>query len=200
MKPTTIVFAGPQGSGKGTQVALLKEFLEKKGETVVHSEAGGTFRKIIGGGSYAGKRIAETIDKGYLLPDVIPIYAFTRELFEKINTGSEHIILEGFSRKEIQAQMIDEILKFFGRIDYVFVILEVSKEESVKRLTSRAALEKRADDASLEAIERRLNLYYEEIATVTRVFESGGQRIVKVDGIGSIEEVHQRVLQTLNLA
>lgn len=200
MKPTTIVFAGPQGSGKGTQVALLKEFLTKQGGAVVHGEAGATFRGIIGSGSYAGKQIANTIDKGYLLPDVIPVYAFTRELFEKITTGEEHIILEGFSRKEIQAQMIDEILKFFGRADYAFVILEVPKEESIKRLTARAEIEKRVDDSSLEAIERRLNLYYEEIATVTRVFESRGQRVIRVDGMGTVEEVHERMLKALNLS
>ena len=200
MKPISIVFAGPQGSGKGTQVALLKEFLAKKGEAIVHGEAGATFRGIIGSGSYAGKQIADTIDKGYLLPDVIPIYAFTPELFEKITTGSEHIILEGFSRKEIQAQMIDEILKFFGRTDYAFVILEVPKEESLKRLTARAEIEKRVDDALQESIERRLKLYYEEIATVTRVFEGRGQRVIHVDGLGSVEEVHQRMLKALQLA
>lgn len=200
MKPTTIVFAGPQGSGKGTQVSLLKSFFETKGESVVHGEAGGVFRSLIGSGSYAGTQIANTINKGYLLPDVVPVYAFTRELFEKMKTGTEHIILEGFSRKEIQAQMIDEILKFFDRTDYVFVILEVPKEESLKRLTARAQVEKRVDDASQEAIERRLNLYYEEIATVTRVFEGRGQRIIRVDGMGTVEEVHDRMLKALSLS
>ena len=84
MNPITVVFSGPQGSGKGTQVALLKKYLsEHNGRKILHVEMGGLLRSIVQKGTYAGKKVAEVINAGEILPSFVPISIFTRELFDK---------------------------------------------------------------------------------------------------------------------
>ena len=63
-----ILFFGPNGSGKGTQGALLKEKYN-----VAHIESGAIFRDNIKGGTELGKQAKSYIDKGDLVPDEITI-------------------------------------------------------------------------------------------------------------------------------
>ena len=49
MIPHTFIFVGQSGSGKGTQVDLLKEKLQKRhpNDEIYHLETGENFRKFI---------------------------------------------------------------------------------------------------------------------------------------------------------
>lgn len=199
MKPLTVVFSGPQGSGKGTQVLLLKEFLERGGGSVLHVEMGGLLRALVQTASYAGKRVAEVIDDGEILPSFVPISIFTRELFDKF-TGKEHLIFDGVARRIEQSQMLNDELNFFGRTPYDIVLLEIPKEESLKRLKERASIEGRVDDLDEERVLRRLGWYEEHVVPALREFEKLGQRVHYVDGLGTVEEVHKRILSALGLA
>lgn len=197
MNPITVVFSGPQGSGKGTQVALLKEFLEKSGP-VLHVEMGGLLRSLVQTGSYAGKRIAEVIDAGDILPSFVPVSIFTRELFDKF-TGREHLIFDGVARRTEQSQMLNDELIFLKRAHYDIVLLEIPKEESLKRLKNRATIEKRIDDLDEERMLRRLGWYEKHVVPALREFEKLGQRVHHIDGVGTVEEVHARIISALGL-
>lgn len=199
MEPVTVIFSGPQGSGKGTQVSLLKEFLARGGMPILHVEMGGLLRSIVRTGSYAGKHIANIIDAGNILPSFIPVSIFTRELFDKF-TGKEHLIFDGVARRVEQSQMLNDELGFFGRTPYDVVLLEISKEESLKRLKERASIEGRIDDLDEERVLRRLGWYEEHVVPALQEFEKLGQRVHYVDGLGTVEEVHKRVLAALGLA
>src|SRR6056297_982365 len=63
-----ILFFGPNGSGKGTQGAILK-----KKYNIPHIESGAIFRENIKGGTELGKQAKSYIDKGDLVPDEITI-------------------------------------------------------------------------------------------------------------------------------
>ena len=200
MNPITVVFSGPQGSGKGTQVALLKKYLsEHNGRKILHVEMGGLLRSIVQKGTYAGKKVAEVINAGEILPSFVPISIFTRELFDKF-TGEEHLIFDGVARRPEQSQMLDDGLKFFGRSPYDVLLLEIPKEESLKRIKSRASLEGRVDDLDDEKILRRLGWYEEHVVPALREFEKLGQRVHYVDGVGTEQEIHKRILKALNLS
>ena len=63
-----VLFFGPNGSGKGTQGAIIKE---KYG--VPHIETGVIFRENISKGTELGNRAKVSIDKGELVPDDVTI-------------------------------------------------------------------------------------------------------------------------------
>jgi hypothetical protein len=63
-----ILAFGPNGSGKGTQGAIVKE---KYG--IDHIESGAIFREHIKGGTELGKKAKAYIDRGDLVPDDITI-------------------------------------------------------------------------------------------------------------------------------
>ena len=63
-----ILMFGPNGSGKGTQGALIK-----KAFGLAHIESGAIFREHVGGGTELGKKAKEYMDRGELVPDSITI-------------------------------------------------------------------------------------------------------------------------------
>ena len=115
--PTTVLFFGPQGAGKGTQVKLLIEAL-KKDDTVagrlggvIHIDMGQLLRNMVATGSYSGKLTAEVIENGYLMPDFMPIYLTTDALMKQF-TGQEHIIADGLARRPDQTRAWDDAMQF----------------------------------------------------------------------------------------
>lgn len=197
--PITVVFSGPQGSGKGTQVALLRKYLSEKSERrIISIEMGSLLRALVEGNTNAARRVGDVIHSGNILPSFVPIYVFTRELFEKFG-GSEHLIFEGVARKIEQSKMLDEELKFFGRGEYDVISLEIPKGESLKRLKSRAEIEGRTDDLDEETMQRRLDWYEKHVVPALNEFGTLGQRVHHVDGVGAVEEIHHRILSALKL-
>jgi adenylate kinase len=63
-----VLFFGPNGSGKGTQGAIVKEKLK-----IPHIETGVIFRDNISRGTTLGKEAKGYIDRGELVPDSITI-------------------------------------------------------------------------------------------------------------------------------
>ena len=111
-----ILIFGPNGSGKGTQGALL---MEKYG--IAHIESGAIFRKHIGGGTELGMKAKAYIDKGELVPDDITI-PMVLDILK--NQGDKGWLLDGFPRNMEQARKLDEALKAEGmKLDYVVEIL-----------------------------------------------------------------------------
>ncbi|HEY4513739.1 MAG TPA: nucleoside monophosphate kinase [Candidatus Paceibacterota bacterium] len=197
--PITVVFSGPQGSGKGTQVALLKKYLsERSDKGIISIEMGALLRSLVEGNTEASKRVADVIHSGNILPSFVPVYVFTRELFEKFE-GSEHLIFEGVARKTEQSRMLNDELHFFGRSKYDVISLEIPKEESLKRLKSRAEIEGRIDDLDEKAMLRRLDWYEKHVVPALMEFGKLGQRVHHVDGLGSVDEIHKRILKALKI-
>ncbi len=102
-----ILIFGPNGSGKGTQGAIVKEKYH-----IPHVESGAIFREHIGGGTELGKKAKEYIDRGDLVPDDITIPMMIERLQKE--DCSEGWLLDGFPRSKDQAITLAENLKDAG--------------------------------------------------------------------------------------
>ena len=75
MQIQTFVFFGQVGSGKGTQVELLRKYLKDNNivSDILYTSTGVEFRKLVEGGNYTGKIVKESLEKGFLQPNFLTI-------------------------------------------------------------------------------------------------------------------------------
>jgi len=187
--PRTLVFLGRSGSGKGTQVELIRKTLEP----CLYIYTGDLFRALAKTESFAGKKIKGVIDSGGLPDEWLASFLWQRELIEKFK-GNENLIFDGAPRRLPEAERLDEVLGWLERKKGLRTILvDITEEEAMTRLLKRA----RVDDNE-ESIRSRLEWFKTSTGPVVDYYEKTG-RLIKVDGIGSIEDIHQRLVKALNL-
>lgn len=180
-----LVIMGPQGSGKGTQAALLAQRLG-----VPTISTGDLFRHHIGQGTALGTLARSYTARGELVPDEVT-NAMVRERLAQQDVA-EGFILDGYPRNAAQVAELDVILADHdARLDGV-VELVADRDELLARMARRAQIEGREDDTA-DAIARRLDIYEEQTAPLTHAYAER-DLLVKVDGIGDVEDVAERVL------
>lgn len=190
----TIVFFGVSGSGKGTQSELLvKHLKEKTGRDVLVLETGRLLREFAAGEGYTQTLVKDAVDAGKLLPSFMPVYVNSKALVEQF-TGEEHLIFDGVTRRETQVMMLDSMLRFYQRIPYDVIALELSEQSAMGRLQLRA----RSDD-DVEKIRRRFMWYEKEVKPLIEKFKSFDGVVHTVDGEPDIETIHKNVLAVLGL-
>ena len=183
-----ILIFGPNGSGKGTQGAVIQ-----KKFNIAHIESGLIFRENIKGGTDLGKKAKEYIDRGDLVPDDITIPMILDRL--KQDDCKNGWLLDGFPRNGVQGEALSEALEKKGiKLDYVIEILldrEIAKNRIMgRRLCANdnnhpnnifidaikpaekdggvvcrvcgGELSVRSDDQDEEAINKRHNIYYDK--------------------------------------
>jgi adenylate kinase len=125
-----ILIFGPNGSGKGTQGAVVQ-----KKYSIIHIESGVIFRENIKGSTDLGKKAKEYIDRGDLVPDNLTIPMILDRL--KKDDCKKGWLLDGFPRNREQAKALDEALKGAGiKVDYVIEII-LDRETSKNRIMGR---------------------------------------------------------------
>jgi adenylate kinase len=180
-----IILFGPPGAGKGTQSALLTERFD-----MVHLSTGDIFRANIKGETELGNLAKGYMDKGELVPDDVTIRMLEAEV-EK-HPKAKGFIFDGFPRTPAQAAALDTFLEGKGTHIHKMVALEVGEEELVSRLLARGKDSGRADDANEGVIRNRIQVYEQQTAIVAEHYDEQG-RFSAVDGIGSVEEINQRL-------
>ena len=194
MAGKTIIFMGPQGSGKGTQVDLVKTALEEVGTPVLHLQTGQPFREMVSKDTFTAKRIVETINSGALVPDWITNAIVARELEEKL-TEDTALILDGFPRNLEQANVLEDMFGFYNRADISVVFLDTPEEVVRERMKGRGR-----DDDTDEAIDKRLAAYREQTEPVVDYYKQRvGTDMVIVDGSDTIEKVAAEIKAQLAL-
>jgi adenylate kinase len=125
-----ILFFGPNGSGKGTQGAIVKEKLK-----IPHIETGVIFRDNISKETELGKKAKAYIDKGELVTDEITIPMVLNRLKEAdcINGW----LLDGFPRNISQAVRLNEALTQEGIDVDVLIEIILDREIAKKRIMGR---------------------------------------------------------------
>ena len=171
-----IVLFGLAGSGKGTQGKALSEIFGWRWLSV-----GDVIRAT---GEYK-----ELTDSGKLIPDEDVIRLMDKEIKKNEEEGFE-VILDGYPRSVEQAQYIADNMA--EKIDGA-IILEVPKEE----LIERPALRGRDDDKERSAIEQRFEIFEQNINQILPIFEEKGIKIRRVDGVGDIGEVTDRLVDVV---
>ncbi len=195
MQPITVLFFGSQGSGKGTQVKRLIEYLQKQSDRkIIHIDMGLLLRELVAAGSYSGKHTGKVIEPGNRMPDFMPIYLQTKKLVENF-TGEEHVIADGLARGKDQTCAFDDAMKFYKREHYQIISLHLSEESSIKRLLLRG----RNDDTE-SGIRNRLAWMKTDVLPQLELLKGRGRTVHEVDAEPDIETIHKNILSVLGLA
>ncbi len=174
-----IVFFGPAGAGKSVQGQILSARMGWRWLS-------------------AGQLLRDTHD-----PEIVSIMhsggmvsheAITKIMGEAISKSGDidRLILDGFPRLLEQANWLVDTQPEHGRAIDLVVVLEVPREELLKRLAIRG----RADDTP-EAIDQRLNIYRQEMYPILGFFTEQNIPVVHIDGVGAVGQVHDRIVAEL---
>jgi adenylate kinase len=216
---THVLIIGPQGSGKGTQAAVVAPQLG-----LVHVATGDLFRALMASDSELAREVRSYYDRGALVPDDLTVRVLVARLdeLEREQPDYRGVLLDGFPRNRAQAEALDRVLRERGD-DLVAVIhLVVPREALIERLSGRLVCQQcgatyhrtfnpprqpgicdrcggpliqRSDDTP-EAIARRLDIYEEQTAPLLEYYRQRSL-LIDIDGDRSIDEVSQSILAAL---
>lgn len=184
-----LILLGPPGAGKGTQARRIAERL-----SVPAISTGDIFRANVTQGTDLGRQAEQYMDAGEYVPDHVTNGMVRDRLAEPDADGG--FLLDGYPRTREQVDALDAMLAERGHALDRVVCLDVDRDELVDRLLKRAAVEGRSDDTP-EVIARRLDVYDDQTAPLVQVYEDRGL-LVTVAGVGSMDEVTDRVLGALD--
>ena len=184
-----LLLIGPPGAGKGTQASKLSEVFG-----IPAISTGDIFRENVKNETPLGVEAKSYMDKGEYVPDELTNMLVRDRL--KNPDCVNGFLLDGYPRTADQVEELDSILKETNsKLDAV-VQLTADSEEVVRRLAKRAIEQGRSDDTE-DVLRNRLSVYEEQTAPLISVYESRGL-LVKVDGLGEIAEVTQRITDALD--
>jgi adenylate kinase len=183
-----LVLLGPPGAGKGTQAVRLAARLG-----VPAISTGDIFRTNVGEGTDLGRLAQEYMDSGSLVPDEVTNAMVRHRLAENDAIGG--FLLDGYPRNVAQAGELDDTLNATGVVLDAVVEITANVDEVVTRLLHRAEIEGRADDTE-PVIRHRMTVYSEQTAPLTVFYQVRGI-LVQVDGMGSVDEVTDRMVGAL---
>ncbi|WP_307086784.1 adenylate kinase [Arthrobacter agilis] len=185
-----MLIIGPPGSGKGTQAARISERLG-----VIAISTGDIFRDNVRRETPLGVEAKKYMDAGDFVPDSVTNSMVRDRL--AADDVREGFLLDGYPRTAAQVAELDDILRENDLELDVVLQLTADDEELVKRLLGRAALDGRSDDKE-QVIRHRLGLYHDQTEAVVSRYDERGI-VTKVDGIGTIDEVTERVMAALTV-
>lgn len=201
-----IVLLGPPGAGKGTQCKRIAEKYK-----LVHLSSGDILRSNRASGTELGKKAAEYMDSGKLVPDQLII----KMMAGAIESAKGNCVLDGFPRTVVQAQELDEALAGKDRKIDAIVNLDVDDSVIEKRMTGRRScpacgavyhidtlkpkvegvcdkcsekLVQRTDDKP-EVVKQRLQTYHQQTAAVVGYYAEKGHKILDIEAEKSVDEV-----------
>ena len=171
---------GKPGSGKGTQAAALAEQL---GVPVI--SMGDLLRRRAADNTRRSGELGAMLDRGELVPDDL-VLSVVRDAVH--STNDQGYVLDGFPRTVAQAE------SDAAPVDVV-VDLALPDDVARERLAQRVS-DGRTDDASLDAIERRLRRYHSDAEPLIDLYRTRG--ILKtVDATASPSAVTAAILEAL---
>jgi len=214
-----IILLGAPGAGKGTQADLLAQYLK-----IPKISTGDMLRSAVANGSELGNQAKDLMNAGKLVSDEIMLELIKARVIN-VEDCRQGFLLDGFPRTIVQAE---GLWRAGIDIDYV-VAIDVPEVEIIKRLTGRRVhlpsgrtyhlefnppqmpgidnitgdpLVQREDD-KIETVTARLAVYSQQTEPLIKWYQSanykGKAQYIEVQGSGDLEEIHQRILQKLNL-
>jgi len=210
-----LVFLGPPGSGKGTQAKVIAEQIG-----VLHLSTGDVLRDSVKKGTELGKKAQKYMEAGELVPDDLIVGMIEEKLASgELDNG---YILDGFPRTVPQAEALRDMLKRNDSAIDKAILIDVSDEEVIKRLSGRffcptcnagynypakmpkqegicdndgTKLQRRPDDEE-DVVRNRLEVYQRQTAPIIDFYQKASL-LHKVAGEGSLQEITARLLKVI---
>ena len=190
------LFIGQSGAGKGTQIALLKEFILKKDPetTFLNIETGDKFREFINASTYTAKLTRDLIVRGTLPPAFLGVHMWSHELMEDYD-GTSTVFLDGTPRVADEVPLLLSAAKLYKwTIDVVY--LQTDDQWAYDRIKGR----KREDDIDQQAIWGRIEWFHTSVEPAIELLkESPLVRFHNIQGEQTIEQVHKDVCEALDI-
>lgn len=184
-----IVLLGPPGAGKGTQAARI---CAQYG--IPHISTGDMLRRQVSSGSPLGLKVKSILDLGDLVTDDIIMQVVEARLSQP--DCYKGFLLDGIPRTVGQATSLSTLLLKMGAAKLVVLQIIVPDEVLLERIKNRAGESSRSDDTA-EVAAKRLQVYREQTAPVADYYKQQGS-LVRLDGVGSIDEVFHRITTALS--
>lgn len=193
------IFIGRSGCGKGTQAALLTDYLKQQGvvndqHPLFYLESGDKFRQFIKGSSHSSRLSKVLMDSGARQPDFLAVWNWGHILVENL-MGDEHILFDGTPRSLLEAQALETALAFYGYTKKTVVYLDVSNDWATKRLMERG---RGADDKSTKDIATRLAWFESDVMPAVDYYrQNSSYKFIELKGEQSIEAIHNNLITAL---
>lgn len=215
-KPYAYILLGPPGSGKSTQADIFK-----KEFGTAHVDMGSALRKAAAEPTPFGETLNEIInEKRELVPDGIVRAVLENEL--KKTASDQSVVIDGAPRRESQIQSTISALDASGKQLVGAIFIELSEEESVRRISCRfscmkcgaklilgkdiadegsvcpqcgGSIAQRADDTP-EGVRTRWRIFHDETIPVLSYFEREG-RLVRVSGLSDPDGIFDDIRSKL---
>lgn len=213
-----LILLGCPGAGKGTQAKYITEKFH-----IPQISTGEILRTAIKQGTDLGKKVKAIVDSGQLVPDDIMI-ALIRERLSQMD-AKKGFLLDGFPRTVTQAEALQQVSDIDYVIDIDVPEEEVIKRLSGRRIHPASGrtyhvifqppkvpgkddmtgedLVQRPDDSE-ETIRQRLKVYHNQTEPLRDYYqnfkphhEAHTPIYVKIDGLGSVDEINAKVLAIL---
>jgi adenylate kinase len=207
-----LLFFGPPGAGKGTQAKMVAEEFN-----VEHISTGDILREAVSKGTELGKKAKAIMDRGDLVPDEIMNGLVKEKLIEL-----DSFILDGYPRTLEQAQFLDRTLKELKKEIDAAILIDVSEEEVVRRISNRRVCPKcgkvynlitlkpkedekcdvcgtkivQRDDDKEEVVRGRYKVYKANTEPVIEYYRKNN-KIITVNGAQDVEEVTKELFNIL---
>jgi adenylate kinase len=215
MSELNLILLGPPGAGKGTQAERLVDDFD-----LPYYATGDILRAAVNEESELGKEAKSYMDKGDLVPDEV----ICRVIMERIDSpeAEDGFLLDGFPRTTGQADILERALESRGRELSAALLIEVSDDEVIRRLSGRRICKKNGhnyhvefdppkqpgfcdqdgseliqrEDDKPETVKHRLDVYHEKTKPLVERYEKQ-DLLRRFDGSRSPSEVHDHIRATL---
>lgn len=195
--PQAFVFVGCSASGKGTQAALLMNYLQKQAaagsEVVFHVETGARFREHIKGTTYSSQLSQKVMAEGGRQPDFLAVWIWT-DVLVRTFTGGQHLVLDGTPRSLCEALALDTAFDFYGYERPHILYLDLPRAVALERLSKRG----RIDDLDQAGNEKRLAWFAKDVRpAIDYYLQNPKYHFVRLDATQSIEAIHRAAIQAI---
>jgi len=210
-----IILFGAPGVGKGTQAKILSSKLN-----IPHISTGDILRNSVKAQTELGKKAQVIMNRGDLVPDDIMIGIIKERLNQP--DSKKGFVLDGFPRTEIQASALDNLFEELKIKDFKVINIDADENELVQRLNNRRACTNCGkiftteqvedlnkcpncgaensfylrDDDKEEVIRNRMKVFKASTMPVLNYY-SRQCEVITIDGIGSIEDVNDSIINVL---
>jgi len=215
-----LILLGGPGAGKGTQAAFLTGHFG-----IPQISTGDMLRAAVKADTTLGREAKKVMDSGGLVSDDI-IMGLIKERLQEPDCAKGYLF-DGFPRTIAQAEAMkqeaigvdyvveiavpdEEIIKrMSGRRVHpasgrsYHVLFNPPQQADKDDVTGEPLIQR--DDDKEETVRKRLEVYHEQTAPLIEYYagweQSGGPdapRYVRVDGIGDVDEIKQRILDAMS--